>query len=230
MTKTMRFAGLFLAAGLMLPGAALAQDGGTFAGFYLGAGAAYQFNGETRDNSPNPIPYGFSTSGGYGVALAGYRTQFGSIVLGGEIDASFGSSEDSERVVVPNVTYDGQVGIGNFTSLRAQIGFTPTPSTLVFAAIGPIRAELAGRTVVTSPLFGPFSPFTAVDARSTETGLIYGVGGEVALGEHWRTRLEYSHFRFDEFPFVQVTPGSPNASYVAKVNGDVVRATVNWQF
>ncbi|NJR20246.1 MAG: porin family protein [Hyphomonadaceae bacterium] len=229
-----KYLGAMIAAIFALPlglaSPALANDQGTFAGFYVGLGGAQLNEGKTSNNAPDPIAFDFSMNGGYVSALAGYRLQNGAFVFGAELDGNFGSAEDSQRVTDAFFTYDGQVGIGDITSLRAQFGYTPTENTLLFASVGAANVQLAARLFVSSPFLGPASPFTAIDARGNESGFIYGVGGEYAWGEHWRARLEYSRLTIDEFPFQQAEPFGPTQTFNAKANGNLFRATLNYQF
>ncbi len=177
---------LGIALGAPMASAALAADLGpvdvappvmfTWSGFYLGANigggwSTIQDNGTGSGNTSSG-----NASSVIGGVSAGYNWQFAPLWLVG-IEAD-GSAAD---LTVPA----GSGDVNFVASVRGRLGYSPTPTTLVYATGGVAWSTVSITGVDTLP------------ATQSKTGWVAGGGVEWApWANNWSVRAEYLAYRF----------------------------------
>jgi outer membrane immunogenic protein len=230
----------FIAAALlsaMIPGAeAVAKDwSGPYAGFNIGVHENEKLpaDGAIFGNFTNPDfsnPISFSS----GLQL-GYNRQTGSIVLGGEVDASWLSGKDtiSEFFFVPGILLFQTSGIRKqdwLTTFRLRLGYAPTDDVL-FYATGGVAAGRVNTSVNLSQdtLFVPLLFQEAGTLNKVMFGPAFGAGVEFRLFGNASMKAEY--IRYDlgsaSIPLIVVGGGSGD-TYSFNNKGNIFRLGVNF--
>lgn len=243
-------------AAAMTSGASAA--GGDWSGFYLGANVGYGWG-----SAPSDIALGGSWSTeaaalrtgvtnlwsttlkpkgvDYGVQ-GGYNFDFGSWVLGGEIDYKRTTADDSRILPLtatsfgPTPTYapGNSIDIGHSLALKARLG-AEAGGFLLYATGGWSMTRATATAEVTSN--GNYSKFGS-DSEWV-SGWVYGAGVEKMIGTNWSARVEYLRGSNADFEFATAyRPGSafapPAFNYGEAVTQDhttnSVRLGVNFHF
>jgi outer membrane immunogenic protein len=151
-------------------------------------------------------PFNFSghpssfTAGGF----AGYREQFGQLVLGIEADVAWKKATTSyvQSGVTPlgvTETFTGSMTQGWDGSLRGRLGFLLTPALLAYGTSGLAFGNVSGSFSYNAQ-YGPISSLTTVTGAGSwnDIRIGYTVGGgiELDVGMGLKARLEY---RFTDF-------------------------------
>jgi outer membrane immunogenic protein len=191
----MRKIGLIAATGFALVSFAQAKD---FDGFYAGLQAgASATNVDFDTNACTPVcGLGVNEFGGYdldnglsGGVFAGYSVNLGAIIVGAEADINLESAEGSGRgsFMAYHQTDTNWTG-----ALRARVGFEVAPSLLAYGAAGVAFGSVshaAGQ--VAAP------PSIAMRYDNDVSGITYGAGLEMNLGDGLSARVEYRRTDFD---------------------------------
>jgi len=175
-----------------------------------------------------------------GGAQAGYNWQSGTMVLGLEIDYSALAGDGEVGVV--NTSAGGfsdfrtrvASKVDQLATLRARLGFTVTPSTLLYVTGG----LAVGNTSLSSSIVTPTTSCTgaglcAVGASSGwQAGWTAGAGIEHALSQRWTLKAEYLHYDLGSDSVRTNDPLFPARVFEskAKFEGDIVRAGFNYRF
>jgi outer membrane immunogenic protein len=143
----------------------------TWTGIYLGANVGGAWS-TIQDNGLG----GANASGVIGGVSAGYNWQFAPFwVAGIEVNSSWAD------LTVPA----GSGDVNWIGSVRARLGWTATPTTLVYATGGAAWSNVSIQGVDTLP------------ANQTKNGWVAGGGVEwKPWDDHWSIRAEYLYYRF----------------------------------
>lgn len=163
-------------------------------------------------DTPTPvlIPLGSTTAtatgtgnvnpnGVIGGLQVGYNWQNTSFVYGWEADIQ--ASGQSGSVTICD-TAGCPAGTGTatqtvkmpwFGTLRARVGYTPSPRWLVYATGGLAVAEIQD-SIAQGPVGGPAGLSASID--TTRAGFAVGGGVETALTDRWSLKLEYLFMGF----------------------------------
>nr|WP_253196017.1 outer membrane beta-barrel protein [Roseovarius sp. PS-C2] len=165
---------------------AKAGAGGFYAGLQVGDNAMHTKVDGPRGAGGN-LTADFGDHGLAGGVFAGYRREFGNLVLGAEIEAEFndtGWSHLADR--------DFTVERGNAYALSGIAGLRTTSGNLVYGRFGVVSAEFD------STYQRGANP--VVLRSENETGLLFGMGAEIPFGNGLSGRMEYQLRAYDDYP------------------------------
>jgi outer membrane immunogenic protein len=245
-----------------------------WAGFYVGGNAGYAwehtdltsnfscptggttcpyFSIDTRDLTTfsNSASGGISARGITGGGQVGYNLQAGGFVYGIETDfnALNLSASRSATGVAPGgagqtFTSSASVSTDWLYTFRGRLGWTVTPTTMVYATGGLAVTDLKVSNSFADDaglFFGGFLP-NIVGASSTstiKTGYVAGAGIEWALNRNWTVGAEYLYVDFGPAVTTLLTTtgpllGRPNPNAMATSSGDIsaniIRGAINYRF
>lgn len=199
-------------------------------GFYLGANAGWGTSKNCWDFNTGGafVPEGCHDAQGFiAGGQLGYRSQFGSLVLGLEAQgdwASMRGDNNSTRLLVPQYSNRTKVNaIGLFTG---QIGYNF--NTLLLYAKGGVA--------LTSNTYEGFITNNLVVFDKGETGRVgasAGVGFEYALTQNWSAGVEYNHLFLAEKDYTRNSAAPApviNGSGRITADADMVTFRVNYRF
>lgn len=163
-------------------------------GFYVGAQL-----GDTALQTKNDGPRGaggnltadFGDHDLSGGVFAGYRTDFGNLVLGAEAEVDFSESGWTHQA---NRNFSAKRG--NSFGVSALAGVRTRNDNLVYGRFGLVSTEFD------STYQQGTNPLVSVSDR--ELGLLVGIGTEVPLGRGLSGRMEYQVRAYEDYPI-----GSP---------------------
>ena len=228
----------------------------SWAGFYIGANAGYDWGKTTVDYIPPGGPNGFipidvlvygagasqhfHTGGFTGGGQAGYNYQVQRLVLGVEGDFDFLSRHGSftGRVPVPpgvwgvqNVNLSGHDGW--LATIRGRLGFTYNQA--LFYVTGGVAFTDAGVNIGNN--WNPAISFRDASTifTSTQTGWAAGAGVEYALQNNWSIKAEYLRLQFEGFTAVStlgmLNPGvNVFHQYNVTFVDNILQVGVNYKF
>ncbi len=216
-----------------------------------GAAAAASASAQIPDGNAN---------GFIGGGQIGYNFQYSSFVYGIEADIQ-GLSGKSSRTVSNSVGIAGFPGSNINTTLtatnsvswlgtlRGRLGYTVTPSLLVYGTGGLAYGEVKSSTAVGQQDVGPSAagvngPYgSTVGISSTRAGWTAGAGAEWLFTGNWTAKLEYLHYDLGNGNYAGsmtnlavggVPVGTPlytvSSTYSTRFTGDIVRVGVNYKF
>ncbi|HMA74578.1 MAG TPA: outer membrane protein [Xanthobacteraceae bacterium] len=222
----------------------------SWSGCYVGAdigGAWSRQDVSVTTVGINQAPVGATLSGNNAIGglYAGCNWQFAPLwVLGFEGDFSWTQLNDS--ATAPNLFADGTpVGAGGvawsrtldkLASLRGRLGFTVTPTFLLFATGGVAwaRSDFAALDSFSDPVLGTGCPnCLGVSFTETKTGWVAGAGIDWApWSNNWIVRLEYLHYQFDGTSASAFFPGTSHSAnfHWGDLSVDSVRAGLAYKF
>jgi high affinity Mn2+ porin len=211
----------------MLAGPALAQDGRSLSGFYVGGHVGYMFG---NANATLADPMGIASSGGtspYGAFIggvqAGYEHHFASrLMLGVELDMSFASAQDLAQVLSYRATSTGTANeqLEYLASLRGRMGYdigawTPfVTGGIAWASTRISRTDLATGNEDAQP-------------SNVRLGWVLGGGLDRRLDSRWSARAEYLYTKLGLTGF---TFGSAPARYDSQYDLHRFRVGLNYKF
>jgi len=184
----------------------------SWSGFYIGGHAGYgwgndPFNGDVSGEffglTPSEIFLsvpGIHSKGFLGGFQAGANWQAGAFVGGLEIDLSATGIKGSSSA---SATVGTDIAIGNQTdkfdllgSARARLGYTPSPSTLVYGTAGLAWTRFV-QTFATTEISPPDTKVDSSTFPAWRFGWVAGAGVQNRLWDtNWLVRLEYLHYDF----------------------------------
>jgi outer membrane immunogenic protein len=218
---TLGLAGTVYAADMPMKAPPLAPPVTNWAGFYLGVHGGWgsgQFTG-TYDDGGDFGPMDFPVHGGVAGGQIGYNFQFGRIVHGVELDASWA---DIKGDITDN---DGDVREfkTNFLgSLRYRGGIT-ADNILLYSTIGVGYAR--SKFTVTNDVPSPAS------IRLNKWGLVTGLGAEWALAPNWSVRGEYLYYYFGKTEGIPTLTTDSEPTDFVRIDGiHVIRVGANYRF
>jgi outer membrane immunogenic protein len=230
-------------------------------GFYIGGNVGGAWN-DTRDDvfptgcflnnvacglgpTVNPLrsdSVRLNGSGFTGGGQAGYNWQSGRFVGGIEGDINFNGINDSSFInrpvalpLVGNFIHSETEKLQWFGTFRGRVGFTVTPSFLVYATGGLAFGQVKSATAIS------FTSTTDVYAGSldeTRAGWTVGGGGEWMIAPNWSIKGEYLFIDLGKTGYNNVcitavcTAFAPPPSYQTdlRVRENVARVGVNYHF
>lgn len=190
-------------------------------------------------------------NGWLGGIQGGYNWQSNSLVLGLEGDIQLSGQKGSvticDTVGCPagSGTAADSLKLPWFGTLRARLGFTPSPRWLVYGtgglAVAEIKDSVAGGPVGGGPGGSGFSTDT------TRAGFAVGGGVEAALTDRWSLKVEYLYMGFGTIggggtgaavttttfdgPRIEtITTTTTTSSLSTRVDDNVVRVGLNYHF
>jgi opacity protein-like surface antigen len=222
---------LALAFAAAMPTLAVADDTAPWSGLSVGLGIDVGQNGKPDIQSSNLLALKWDATATLATLSAGYSWQNGPFVFGVEGSYTPGAYKSRPTLTDGAFRYDADIGFKDTRSLGVRVGLTPTSNTLVFLTAAATQAELsANLTLVAPTVIGPLSPFAAVRKTADTSGVTLGGGGAFAFNDDVSVRLDVSQTQYDDFRFVQKTPGSSDQNLSAKPKIDNVRVTLNYNF
>jgi outer membrane immunogenic protein len=182
--------------------------------------------------------YAKSPNGALGGAQGGCNVQFGSWVIGFEADADYvgASNTTSRSAVVLGLPTQGTVThkLDWLSSVRARLGFAPTPNWLLYATGGVAfgTASYSARFVRTD--LNPNVGFFGDVNDEFKSGWIAGAGAEYMITPSWTVRGEYLYYdlgttRVVGLPFNQVANGFGADGFYA-TRGSIARVGLSYKF
>jgi hypothetical protein len=172
--------------------------GGFYAGVQVGDLATHTKVDGPRGGPPTSDPKLIADFGDHEAAagiFAGYRSVYGALVLGAEIEAEFNDTSWSHLA-----NRDFSVERGNAYALTGTAGLRSPGDVLLYGRFGVISAKFDSTYQQGAS--------TAVSKRSKhETGLLMGVGAEVPVGNGFSARMEYQLRAYDDYDI-----GAPSGS------------------
>jgi outer membrane immunogenic protein len=197
------------------PVAAVSQ----WTGFYIGihGGGGWGRSGlEDPDFNITYQPITMDSRGALAGAQVGANWQFGSFVIGGELDASWASIKGS--VPLDNIFNGLSVQYQALATATGRVGYA-TGNFLGYAKGGVAWANVDYKTFTGTP-------FT-LDVDHQRTGLTAGAGVEMALLSNLSARLEYDYIYFGANSISLGTRRNPsNVDHELHL----LKLGVNWRF
>jgi outer membrane immunogenic protein len=194
----------------------------SWTGAYVGGNVGYSWGSSAAnavfvDSAGNPLGSGGTTvhpDGVIGGGQVGYNWQSGYWVTGLEADIQGSGQRGSAAIVCPGVCS----GTGNpvtvsltekldwFGTVRARLGWTVTPETMIYATGGLAYGELNDSGSISDTVFTSGFNFS-----KTSVGWAAGGGVEGHLTGNWTWRVEYLFLTLEEpSAVVATTIPSPN--------------------
>jgi outer membrane immunogenic protein len=199
------------------PAAYEAVPATSWAGFYVGVNGGYGFNGQDHTADPGVPGLGamkLSPSGGFGGGQLGYNFQRGNWVYGVETDiqgAGISDSQSESATVnigrlkpgqVPgqnilNLGASAQSSLDWFGTVRARLGYSIMPNTLVYATGGFAYGGISDDASV-SLSNGVISETVRASSSKTGTGYVLGGGIEEKISTSWSVKAEYQYINLGQ--------------------------------
>jgi outer membrane immunogenic protein len=215
------------------PVAPIMQPAYNWSGFYLGiaGGLAYgrsqQIN--TRPTDPNfglPLTNSYGVGGGLIGGELGYNWQFGSWLIGAEVDMSWVDQSGSASDIPPfNTTVTQTSKVEWLQTDRLRLGGLVTDHWLVYATGG---FAAGGMEAVR-----PAGPVTYTQTQ-TEFGWTIGAGTEFLIVPHWSVKIEYLFVDLEKQNFFSPQIALPGGGFLngrsIGITDNVVRAGINYKF
>ena len=205
-----------------------------WAGWYVGLHAGYGFGDHTVTLSGAGVPglalprsFKMSPEGFVAGAQLGYNWQWGSFVLGPEVDIAYSSIRDKHTVrdnvgaVTGALTTEQRLDW--FGTVRGRLGYA-FADFLIYGTGG-----LAyGQTKLTSRLTTNTGINAAASKSEVAFGYTLGGGAEYAVMQSWTVRAEYLYYDLgsERARFPTAVALNVNAPF----KGHLVRAGVNYRF
>lgn len=226
-----------IALALLVPGAALAGDGGSrspvagWGGFYAGGHLGYAWGSSDLTNSSPPGPptrtESIDMDGLIGGVQVGYNWQHQGIVFGIVGDVSFADlSGANVSNPPPGPPYTVTADVEWMATLRGRLGLLIRPETLVYAHGGLAVGGIEGTWISTPPGGGP-GPFRGSDS-SVEVGWVVGAGFEHRLDKSTSVFVEYAHTDFGSRDFSNAA--GPAVTFDQDTTVDSVKVGFNVRF
>ncbi len=190
-------------------------------GFYMGVHGGYG-RGNSRLVDPDLTfaqdRFNMATRGWLAGAQIGANWQFDSLVVGAELDLSWGDIKGSRPVDPANIFSGIAVSYQALATGTGRIGYA-AGNALVYVKGGVAWANIAVQSFVGTP--------APIDVNHQRTGLTGGIGLEYALTNNISARAEYDYLYFGPASIALGTRRSPSS-----VDHDLhlVKLGVNYRF
>jgi outer membrane immunogenic protein len=210
----------------------------SWTGFYVGAHGGGAWADETSTNVfaiPGFAAAGFAVnskaSGAIGGGQAGFNYQFGSFVVGAEVDGSWSNANESVTfaTLTPGVSGVAKSEMNWFATAALRAGFAVN-DVLIYGKAGGAWMDVDyTASSVTAPggvvIAGP------VTFGNTRSGWMAGAGVEFGFWNNWSAKLEYNYFDFgtERYAFGPAL-GIPATTVDVDTQVHLVKAGVNWRF
>jgi outer membrane immunogenic protein len=214
-------------------------------GFYIGGNVGYGWGNADTDFLSTPAigPIVGTTlspdpRGVFGGAQIGYNWQFGSVVAG--LEADFQGADINRTVTQspvisttgvsfgPGSFLTAQEKINWFGTVRGRLGFTATPTLLLYATGGLAYGDVdySANTIF------PATQYPSSFSR-TKVGWTAGAGAEWAFAGNWSAKFEYLYMDLgNESGIGNPVPANPpfQLHYNWKTQANLVRVGINYKF
>ena len=174
------------------------STGGFYAGLQMGD-LGLQTKVDGARGAGGNLTAGFGDHGPAGGVFAGYRSTYGALVIGAELEAEV--TDTSWRHLAGR---DFGVTRGDAYALSGVLGLRTQRDALVYGRFGVISAAFDSVYRRDNGL-----PITISDRQ---TGLLFGVGAEIPLGNHLSGRMEYQLRAYEDYP-IGASPGVNNDNF-----------------
>jgi outer membrane immunogenic protein len=164
----------------------------SWAGFYVGAQAGYQWgqvSGPFQDSARTASgPYSFNTNGGMVGGYTGFNYQYDALVVGVEGDGNFAFGNKSHQ----NVIYPDAVGLYD---IRAEEEWTADARLRVGYAFGRFLPYIAGGVAFgnVKTTYSAVGDAPYLSNSSNRVGWTIGAGLEYAITDNIIARIEYRY-------------------------------------
>ena len=221
----------------------------SWTGFYLGGNVGYGWGSsaanETFIDSVTGLVLGTGTgtvhpNGVIGGGQIGYNWQFGNWVTGLEADIQASGQQGSATLICPagicsatTVTSSLTEKLEWFGTVRPRLGWTVTPTTMIYATGGLAYGELSDNGTISNAV-----TTTGFSLSKTSVGWTAGGGIEGQLTGNWTWKVEYLFLALDEPsgtfsttilpPFRGTGPNTTNIDPIFTDN--IVRAGINYKW
>jgi outer membrane immunogenic protein len=186
-------AGTLLAGIAFIPAAASAQDQtrAPFTGPRVEGIVGYDVlrSGESEDGVNTGTNSGDESIEGvaYGIAV-GYDFNIGTLVVGAEAELSDSSAEQEFNETIDGTAFLGRIETGRDIYLGGRIGFTATPTTLVYVKGGYTNTSLKSSFAANA---------NTTDFDTKVDGYRVGAGVEQMLGRNVYAKAEYRYSNYN---------------------------------
>lgn len=227
----------------------------TWTGFYLGLNAGYNWGNNDLTLYANPIYGGYfpgsiktDSDGFTGGIQAGYNWQMNQFVLGIEgdwvwLDSGKRATGTSTFTDFPNgfggttpatVTSTGKIGADWLATLRGRVGYA-MDRWMVYGTGGLAWANVKSSSSLSATLVNAGGGLATVqlwEGKNDDTrfGWTIGAGVEYAITNNFTTKLEYLYYDLGSKNYAVIGGTLPAASARAKMDGNIVRAGLNYKF
>jgi outer membrane immunogenic protein len=186
--------------------------------------------------------YRFGDSAFIGGGQFGYNWQSGAIVSGFEADFQYTSHDSTQTVAFPAGAFNANTESANqkldfLGTVRGRLGYTFTPMFLGYVTGGLAYGQMQN-SVTTVGVPNGFAG-VAISGSSTDwkAGWTVGAGFEYAFMNNWSVKAEYLYYDLGssqnvvlDYSALAGVAGSNLIYYRANVNGNIVRAGLNYKF
>ncbi len=217
---------------------------GPYAGLHIGYGWA------NADTNFSPLPNAASfadlapsqlnpnSNGVVGGLQAGYNYQTGCFVFGLEADFS-GSGISGKQTATPITDISGgtfpgtslstQESINWYGTLRPRVGYTVTPSTLVYGTGGLAYGNVSYSA---STDYRPIGSLYSSSISTTKVGWAAGGGVEYAISKCWTVKAEYLYVNLgDQTAAASGVPDTGfHVGYKWETNANILNIGLNYKF
>jgi outer membrane immunogenic protein len=225
----------------------------TWTGFYIGLNAGYNWGNNDLTLYGNPIYAGYFPSGiksdsdGFtGGIQAGYNWQMNQFVVGVEADwvwldsgktssgtIAYPSGYPSAGVGGASVTSTGKIGSDWLATLRGRIGYA-IDRWMIYGTGGLAWGNVNSSSTLSASYINTagVSTLDLWQGKNDDTrfGWTLGAGVEYAITNNITTKLEYLYYDLGSKNYAVVGGTLPAASTRAKMDGNIVRAGLNYKF
>jgi len=195
----------------------------SWTGCYVGVHAGGDWGHSDWDNVPTFGSVGINTSGGIYGAQAGCNYQMQSFVIGGEAEIWGSSLSGTTNLLGPEGAYAFKAKSDLAGDLAVRAGWALN-NVLLFGKLGVAWAHY--KFEADYPFVG--SPDTGA---GDYTGLLLGLGAEVALDSHWSLKGEYDYIDYGSksIPFY-TRYGAYDFTASIHNTENILKAGVNFRF
>jgi len=222
----------------------------TWTGFYLGLNAGYNWGNNDLTLYASPAYAGYfpgkikaDSDGFTGGIQAGYNWQMNQFVIGVEgdwvwLDSGKSASGTATFADFPNgagtspavVTSNGKIGTDWLATLRGRLGYA-VDRWMVYGTAGFAWANVESSSALTATFTdGTTAQFWQGKNDDTRFGWTIGAGVEYAITNNFTTKLEYLYYDLGSKNYAVIGGTLPAASARAKMDGNIVRAGLNYKF
>jgi outer membrane immunogenic protein len=184
-------------------------------GFYLGANVG--FGSARYSSSVGNLDTSQTGSGILGGGQLGYNQQYGRWVLGLEVDGQGTDQSGNLSIGLPGGVLTRSDSMPWFFTGRARLGYTITPTWMIYATGGAAVADVKSDFTATG--------LGSTTLETTRVGWTAGAGVEAMFARNWSAKAEYLHID------VGSTTGTVfTVPTTVKLTDDIGRVGINYHF
>ncbi len=218
----------------------------SWTGFYVGVNVGYAWGDDSRSLALDPAyPIAAATRAGLlglgnsdisldgftGGGQIGYNWQSGQMVFGVEADINYTDLSTSVtgnmNPALPGNFLTQSTSIDWLATIRARLGYTVSPTTLLYVTGGLAIADVSVSDTLT------FAAATGAGGSSdTVTGWTIGGGMEFALNRNWTLKAEYLYVDLGSVSYASTVPGlaNTNGAHSSDLTLHNARVGINYKF